>query len=162
MSDLDNLAAGSPGTGSLGQRLERILAAQRELYLQLADLARRQSQCIATGASEPLMAVLAARSRLLDQLAPLDQQLQPFKGQWQNVLDGLPATERLAVAGLLKSVQQLLADILAQDEVDKEALNRQKTDVGAQISNVVTGTQLNRAYGIRKTMAGAGRGMGIG
>jgi predicted nuclease with TOPRIM domain len=125
----------------------RALSGQRGLYVQLLALARQQSGFVATGETEALMAVLAARSRLIDQVAPLDQELQPFKGRWQEVLDGLGADDRGVVAGLLKEVQQLLADILAQDELDKESLERQKADVGGQIKVTVTGAALARAYG---------------
>jgi len=98
-----------------------------------------------------LMTVLGARARLIDAMGPLDRQLQPYKGQWQRVLDGLAGDERKQVAGLLGEVQKLLADILAQDEADKESLIRQKTDIGSQIGKTVTGAQLNRAYGVRMT-----------
>ena len=93
--------------------------------------------------------MLAARSRLIDQVVPLDKELQPYKGRWQEILDSLGAAERQSVAGLLKEVQQLLGDILAQDEVDKESLNRQKAQVGAQINRAVSGTALNKAYGVK-------------
>ena len=134
---------------ALGRALVQTLSAQRDLYIQLAELARRQTDLVTAGRSEELMTVLAARSRLIDQLAPLDAQLQPFKSKWQTVLDSLGAEDRSAVSTLLTQVQQLLSDLLEQDEADRQALIRQKTDVGTQIGRTVTGTQLNRAYGSR-------------
>ena len=132
---------------SLVEMLVRALSGQRGLYVQLLALARQQSGYVATGETEALMAVLAARSRLIEQVGPLDQELQPFKGRWQEVLDGLAPADRAKVAGLLKEVQQLLGDILAQDEVDKASLQRQKADVSGQIKVTVTGAALARAYG---------------
>ena len=79
---------------TLREKLERALLAQKELYLQLLALAREQSGHVASGESEALMAVLSARSRLIEEVAPLDQKLQPFKGRWQEVLDGLAAGDR--------------------------------------------------------------------
>ena len=73
---------------------------------------------------------------------------QPFKGKWQEVLDGLAPGDREVVAGLLKDVQQLLSEILTQDEADKQSLMRQKADIGVQIKRTVTGVALNRAYGM--------------
>ncbi|MCL2646466.1 MAG: hypothetical protein FWD61_05600 [Phycisphaerales bacterium] len=136
----------SPATA----RLVQALMTQKKLYVQLLELAGRQSLHVAGGESEALMAVLAARNRIIDQIVPLDQELQPYKGRWQELLDSLPAVDREIVAGLLKEVQQLLADILAHDERDKESLMRQKQDVGTQITRTVTGAALNRAYGIRR------------
>jgi hypothetical protein len=129
--------------------LVRALSGQRGLYVEILDLARKQSQFVASGETEELMGVLAERSRLIDQVAPLDRELPPFKGRWQEVLDGLAPADRATVAGLLKEVQQLLADILAQDEMDKASLQKQKTDVGSQLQRTVTGAALAKAYGRR-------------
>ncbi len=103
---------GASGADGLVPMLVRTLVAQKELYVQLLSLAKQQSQYVATGESESLMTVLAARGRLIDQVSPLDKQLQPYKGRWQEVLDGLGARDRMTVAGMLKEVQQLLGDIL--------------------------------------------------
>jgi hypothetical protein len=133
----------------LAATLSRALTGQKNLYTQILALCRQQSQFVATGETESLMTILAARNRLLDQVAPLDKELQPFKGRWQQILDGLPPKDRALVGGLLKDVQQLLADILAADEQDKASLVRQKEVVGAELSRTVSGATLNRAYGIK-------------
>ena len=133
--------------GSVAGTLVRVLSGQKALYGQILALARQQSAYVATGESEALMTVLAARNRLIEQVVPLDKELQPYKGRWQQVLDGLPAADRQAVGRLLMEVQQLLGEILSRDESDKESLIRQKTGVGAQLSRAVSGAALNRAYG---------------
>jgi len=145
-----------PTDASLAEQLIAVLAAQRDLYTQLDDLARQQTEYVATGQSAPLMSVLAARQRLVDQLSPLDQQLQPYKGRWQETLDGLAPETRGTVARLLQDVQHLLAQILARDDADKQSLIQQKTEIGTQIQGAVTGRQLNRAYGARPRMPAGG------
>jgi hypothetical protein len=142
-------AGGAAGGGVVGP-VVRALTGQKGLYQQILALAKQQSAHVAAGESEALMTVLAARSRLIEQVAPLDKELQQYKGRWQEVLDGLPAADRKVVGGLLQEVQTLLSDILAQDERDKESLIRQKTDIGTEIKRTVTGTALNRAYGVGK------------
>jgi hypothetical protein len=136
--------------GGLVTTLVKALSGQKELYEQLLALAKQQSQYVATGESESLMRVLAARSRLIDQVGPLDQELQPYKGRWQEVLDGLPALDREKVGTLLREVQQLLSNILEQDEVDKQSLIRQKEQVGSELKRTVTGAHLHRAYGVKR------------
>ena len=140
--------AGIGGTGSIVGTLVRALSGQKAIYTQILALARQQSGHVAAGESEELMTVLAARSRLIQDVTPLDRDLQPYKGRWQQVLDGLPADHRRAVGGLLQEVQRLLGAILEQDERDKESLLRQKTVVGGQITQAVSGAALNRAYGV--------------
>ena len=134
-------------SGGTVPTLVRALSGQKVLYQQILTLARQQSQYVATGESEALMTVLGARSRLIEQVLPLDRELQPYKGRWQEVLDGLPAADRKVVGGLLQDVQQLLGEILALDERDKESLIRQKSVIGVEIKRTVTGSALNKAYG---------------
>jgi hypothetical protein len=133
--------------GGIVATLVRALSGQKTLYEQILNLARQQSQYVASGESEVLMTVLGARSRLIEQVLPLDRELQPYKGRWQEVLDGLPPADRKVVGGLLQDVQKLLGDILALDERDKESLVRQKSVIGTEIKRTVTGAALNRAYG---------------
>jgi hypothetical protein len=137
---------GLKGGGAINA-VERALAAQKALYQQILTLARQQSQYVATGETEALMTVLAARHRLIEQVVPLDRELQPFKGRWQEVLDGLPTADRKVVGGLLQDVQKLLGDILQLDEQDKESLVRQRTAIGTEIKRTVTGAALSKAYG---------------
>ncbi len=134
--------------GGAAGALVRALAAQKSLYGQILALAEQQSAMVTEGHGEGLMTVLAARARLIDQVAPLDRELQPYKGRWQEVLDGLPEQDRKTVGGLLKDVQQLLSAILSHDERDKASLIRQRTEVGGEIKRAVSGAALNRAYGI--------------
>ena len=136
------------GAGSLVATLVRALSGQKSLYGQILALARQQSGHVAGGEGDALMTVLAARHRLIEQVAPLDRQLQPFKGRWQAILDGLPTADRKQVGGLLQDVQRLLGEILDQDERDKEALMKQKTAVSSEIKRTVSGAALNRAYGV--------------
>ncbi|HVX84231.1 MAG TPA: hypothetical protein VH253_05395 [Phycisphaerae bacterium] len=143
------------GQAGLAAALARALSGQKAIYAQILALCKQQSQYVATGETEHLMTILAARNRLIEQVAPLDRELQPYKGRWQQVLDGLPGRERQTVGGLLKEVQELLAAILAADEADKESLTRQRTYVASEISRTVTGATLNRAYGIKPRVAGA-------
>lgn len=127
--------------------LVRALSSQKSLYEQILTLAHQQTQYIRTGQTEALMTVLGARSRLIEQVVPLDRELQPYKGRWQQVLDGLPTADRKIVGGLLQDVQKLLGDILDLDERDKESLIQQRTLVSTEIKRTVNGAALNRAYG---------------
>jgi hypothetical protein len=142
---------GAPGSGApmgLAATLVRPLSGQRSAYTQILALAKQQSAHVATGDNEALMTIFAARNRLIQDVAAFDQELRPYKGRWQDVLDGLPTADRRVVGELLQDVQRLLGDILEQDERDKESLLRQKAAVGGEIQRTVSGTALNRAYGV--------------
>jgi hypothetical protein len=146
MGMMNTLKSAAPA-GGVTATVVRALTAQKGLYEQILILSRQQSSFVATGESESLMSVLAARSRLIEQVVPLDKELQPYKGRWQEVLDTLPTADRKIVGGLLQEVQKLLSDILIQDERDKESLVRQKTEIGVEINRTVSGAAVARAYG---------------
>jgi hypothetical protein len=122
------------------------LSQQQRLYTELESLSQRQSAHVASGDADDLMIVIAARTRILDQLAAVDRTLTPYRGQWQETLDQLPVPERTQIAGLLQQVQQLLSLILARDESDQKALTAQKESVAMKLTHAATGRQVNRAY----------------
>jgi len=132
---------------ALGRTLVQTLTSQRDLYTQLAELARQQSDFVAAGASEDLMTILAARSRLIDQLGPLDVQLQPFKANGKRF--STPSARTIAPPFPCSSRRSsnFCPTSFSRTKADRQALIIQKTDVGSQIGRAVTGSQLNRAYG---------------
>jgi hypothetical protein len=144
----------SGGPRPLAERLIAALTAQRAIYIELAALAKKQSDFVNTYDTEKLVQLLAARSRLLEQIAPLDRQLQPYKNCWQETLQKCDPVSKKTISMLLVQVRQLLADILERDEADKEVLIRQKAQVAGELRHTVTGAQLNRAYGAKPRMGG--------
>ena len=145
---MNALKRDASGTGSMVDTVRSALSRQKAIYVQILALAKQQGGHVAAGESEALMTVLAARNRLIQEVAPLDRELQPYKVRWQQVLDGLPTADRRVVGELLQEVQRLLGEILAQDERDKESLMRQKSAVGVELNRSVSGAALNRAYGV--------------
>ncbi len=134
---------------SVSQVLMDILTRQHELYQQLSALAAKQSELVRSGDTNTLMSVLGARQNILEQLSPLDQQLQPYRATWDENLSAMTPDNRAKAQKLMAEVQQMLAAILKQDEEDRQSLMAQKEDVGAQIGQTVTGVQLNKAYGVK-------------
>src|SRR5512143_3834194 len=115
MNGLKRSGGEAGGAGGTVGTLVRALTAQKGLYEQILALAKQQSQYVATGESEALMTVLGARSRLIEQVVPLDRELELEKGGWEEVVDGGRPAERKGVGGLLQEVQRLLGEILALD-----------------------------------------------
>ncbi len=143
---------------SVGAVLMDLLGRQQGLYRQLATLTAQQSEFVRSGATEKLMSILSARARIIEQLEPIDRQIQPYRANWDATLAALPAEERTGVQSLMAEVQQMLADILKQDEEDRKLLMEQKEEIGLEINKTVTGVQLNKAYGVRPKMGGGMKG----
>lgn len=114
-------------------RLFALLEKQRALYQSLSELSRQQAGTIAEGRADALLAILAARQKLIDQIGMLNADLDPFRQRWDAILAALPAGERARAGDLVKQVQQLLGQIVEQDERDRNALtvarNRVQTEL---------------------------------
>lgn len=129
--------------------LVELLTRQHDLYRQLAELANKQSQFVRTGDAESLMSILGVRAGIIEQIEPLDKQIHPYRENWDASLSKLSQHDRMTAQGLMGAVQQLLSQILKQDEEDRKLLMEQKQQVGTQIRQAVTGSVVNKAYGVK-------------
>ncbi|MFW6059651.1 MAG: flagellar export chaperone FlgN [Phycisphaeraceae bacterium] len=134
-----------PSRADVGRLIER-LSQQRDLYQQLKALSDQQGQLIADGQGEQLLAVLAQRQGLVDQLAQLNEQLAPFKEHWPTLSDQLDAAQRQQVNGLLEEVETLLESIIQQDDRHREQLQAAKQQIGRQLEQTHTAGRALNAY----------------
>ena len=130
-----------------GSELIKLLTQQRLLYVQLRDLAAKQSSLVDGNDPETLLRILAGRQRLIDRLSVLDRELRPIRQDWQRVSDMLPMKQRSEAQKLIQNVQDILGEIIARDERDSNALSKQRQQVAGEIRNVSAGKRMNRAYG---------------
>ena len=149
------------GSDSAGtQRLVELLQKQRDRYQKLQALSRTQSQLVESAATEPLLKVLAQRQHLVDELAHLHGEMEPYRQQWEQVYGQLPDADRDIVAGLINEVEQLLAGIIDQDNHDQRQLKQSKDQVGKGLSQTahagvaMAAYKANHTYGIGQQSSG--------
>ena len=130
-----------------GSKMIHLLTQQRLLYIQLRDLASRQSTLVDGKDPETLLRILAGRQRLIDRLAGLDRELRPVRADWQKIAEMLPPQQRQQAQELVQNVQNILGEIIVRDERDSETLSQQRQEVAKEICNVNAGKRVNRAYG---------------
>lgn len=141
--------------------LLELLQRQRSLYRQLRELSGRQGPLVTQGLAEPLLSLLAQRQRLIDELAAVNERLEPFRRDWPRLWVSLPDDDQERVAGLVKETQELLASILTQDERDREVLQSargqilQEIDKMSRSSHAVSAYQTAPAAGYAKAGAAA-------
>jgi hypothetical protein len=139
------------------RRLTELLVQQRDLYLQLRELARTQAAAVLDERPEDLLRVLGDRQRRITELLEINALLEPFRSRWGELREAMGRGERLEVGELVEQVQQLLAEILQQDEGDCDAL-RQRTESHRNAAAVVSvGQRLNAAYAAAGRVAGTPR-----
>jgi flagellar biosynthesis/type III secretory pathway chaperone len=128
------------------KRLITLLSEQRELYQRLRDLSERQRSLISSDRPEQLLSILRERQTLVAALAKLNEQLAPFRRNWDILYQGLPADLRVSANKLLQDINGLLRVILKTDQEDSALLAARKQSVGQRLREVGGGQTANTAY----------------
>jgi len=131
---------------SEAQELTDLLTQQRDVYLQLRDLARVQRGAIESEGSEDLLRILGDRQRQIRRLTEINSRLEPLRGRWDQLQQGLDDGDRQQVGELVQQVKQLLGEILEQDKGDCETLKERTEASRSGAANIVLGHKLNAAY----------------
>lgn len=127
-------------------RLIHLLGQQRELYLRLRDLSDRQRALIASDSPDLLLSILRDRQTLVAALVRLNEQLTPYRRDWEAVQATLSDDVRQQAAQLLEEINDLLRNILRVDQEDGALLSARKQAVAQSLSEVSGGRTANAAY----------------
>lgn len=126
--------------------LLRLLRDQRGLYDQLSQLSGRQRGLISGDQPELLLGILQDRQRLVAGLARINEELAPFRRDWNAIYNALPDDVRGETADLLNQVNELLRGIIRNDEEDGRLLAARKQAVSQTLSALSDGRAANKAY----------------
>jgi hypothetical protein len=127
-------------------RLITLLEQQRDMYLKLRELSDKQRSLIAGDRPELLLGILRDRQDLVTALARLNDQLGPFRRNWDALYAALPEDRRTHASGLLQEINGLLRVILRTDQEDGALLSVRKQAVAASIADLSGGRTANTAY----------------
>lgn len=137
---------GPADTADAVHKLIELLQRQRGLYEQLRGLGHQQGQLIESGSPQSLLAVLSQRQQLVDDLADISGQLEPYRDRWEAFWGGLSEPDRHQIGALVGALEGLLAGIIDQDDQDRKRLEQSKAVVGHELGRVTqTGAAL-QAY----------------
>ena len=139
------------------ERLIALLQQQRELYQRLRELSEQQRTLITGDKPEMLLNILRERQSLVAALARLNEQLAPYRRNWESLYGDLPRNQRDQANALLQEINGLLRVILRTDQEDSALLSARKQAVGQQIGLLSGGRSVNAAYARRETASKATR-----
>lgn len=137
------------------KRLIELLSRQRELYRSLRALSEQQRSLISGDRPERLLTILRERQDLVSSLARLNEDLGPFRRNWDAMHAALPEAERAQASELLHEINGLLRVILRTDQEDGALLAARKQAVAAAITDVAGGRTANAAYARQANPTGA-------
>lgn len=123
-----------------------LLTKQRDLYRSLRDLSAKQRTMISGGRPELLLNILRDRQDLVTTLARLNEELGPFRRNWDSLYAGLPDAQREQASRILHEINDLLRVILRTDQEDGALLSARKQTIASELADVSGGRTANAAY----------------
>ncbi len=128
------------------QHLLDLLTRQREHYARLRELSDRQRSLISSDRPEALLGILKERQSLVAALTKLNEELAPFRRNWEAMYAALPEPARRTASNLLAEVNSLLRVILRSDLEDSEILSARKKAISDDLGGLAGGRTANAAY----------------
>jgi hypothetical protein len=95
------------------------------------------------------MRVLAQRQELINRLSRLNAELEPFRREWEWCMGQVAPASREQMEAAARELRELVDRIWARDEVDRVALERQRSEVSSELTNLSRGRVAMSAYGVR-------------
>ena len=141
------MAAGSQTSEADAQALISLLRRQVSIYTRLEQLSGRQRGLIAAEDQQQLLALLAERQKLVDQLGGLNQSLLPLQDYWRANREAVAPALRKEADQLVGRAGEILQRVLGADEQDARILSARKAQTAKQVTALAQGRQAFEAYG---------------
>ncbi len=119
---------------------------QASLYERLESLAARQRGLVLGEDTGPLLAVLAERAKLSQQLAAVGSRLAPIRKDWASYRERLSSEQRAEAERLLHEAGVRLRRVIESDEQDARVLAGRKHAVAESLSKTHLTSRAIRAY----------------
>lgn len=132
--------------GPDASQLLALLGKQRDLYDRLRELSERQRNLISGERPELLLDILRDRQSLVMALARVNEELSPYRRDWESTYLRLDAETRANVGALLNRINGTLQAILRTDNEDGALLAARKQAVGRAMDEVSDNRAANAAY----------------
>lgn len=132
--------------GGWAARLERVLERQLQLYAQLDALSAKQSNLIDTERTDELIDLLRRRQGLIDQVAELNTQMQPYREQWEQLADSLDTDKREALREKFDDLSAAVRRIVMRDDADRVRLEARRARIARDLAGVSSGQGAVNAY----------------
>lgn len=127
-------------------QLVGLLRQQRDVYQSLRTLSEKQRNLITDNRPDLLLSILKDRQDLVAALARLNEQLGPYRRNWDAMYARLPEPPRAEAAALLHDINRLLREILQSDQEDGALLATRKQAVSDEVAGLRGTATASMAY----------------
>lgn len=143
MPNDSNIMSDSPESAA---DLLTLLREQASLYMRLESFAARQRGLVLGEDPGPLLAMLAERGRLSQQLAEVGSRLAPIRKDWTSHRERLSSEQRVEAERLLHEAGVRLQRVIESDEQDVRVLSGRKQAVAESLSKTHVTSRAIHAY----------------
>ena len=123
-----------------------LLRKQASFYKRLESFASRQRGLVLGEDTGPLLAMLAERGKLSQQLAEVGSRLAPIRKDWISYRERLSSEQRAEAERLLHEAGARLQRVIESDEQDARVLSGRKQAVAESLSKTHVTSQAIHAY----------------
>lgn len=127
-------------------RLQRLLDRQLGSYSELDVLSRQQGGHIESGDTGALLSVLTARQTIIDQIATVNAELEPFVRSWTRLLAQVTPDQRADLEQRFTGIDELVAGIARRDDDDRQRLESRRKSVSDSIASASRARAAASAY----------------
>lgn len=130
-------------------RLTALVASQESMFARLEMLCQRQAGLVRAEETDLLLALLAERRSIVENIAEASAALAPFRRRWDAVLAALPDEKRGEIQRRLRLISETAARIASQDEADRRVMEQRRDAIADEMAGLSRGRGAVAAYGGR-------------
>lgn len=115
-------------------RLRLLLDEQEALFVRLDALSKQQHSLVEGERTDELLRLLTERQTVIDGIAGLARELQPFRDRWESVLDEAKPEQRDRLSHQVERMADLAALVAARDDTDRKLMERRRDSLAAELA----------------------------
>jgi hypothetical protein len=146
----------APSHTSIYRQLIEQLEVHRALCGMLDAISQRQGQIVAQGEAGAILAVLAERESVIEELSRSNARIEPLRRVWDSVVSSVEASQRDDVAERIEALAGLIGAVSERDNLDRQALEQRRDAVVAELRAMETQRKAVGTYGRQEPMAAGG------
>lgn len=145
-----------PSHTSIYKQLIGLLEEHRALCGMLDAISQRQGQIVAHGEAGAILAILAERESVIDELSRSNARIEPLRRVWDSVSSAVSAEHRDDVAERIEALAGLIGAVADRDTQDRQALELRRDAVVSELRSLETQRRAAGMYG-RQEQGGTSR-----
>ena len=128
------------------ERLTQLVDCKLQILQVLHRLAQQQQEIIAGGDMTNLLKLLGAKQTVMDQLAKLERQLDPFRGQDPDARAWRSPADRERCQQTVQSCNQMLDEIMRLEKDAESEMVRRREDTATRLAGMHASSEARHAY----------------